>query len=229
MKEVIKEVLNIKVPILEPDSLKEATAQAGSEEKLLTRLNGYGHAHGSFGDARELIVEVVQELTKVPFLTQKVKVKKDGKEVEVTERDWDKDSDKKYVARALAATPAVTLAQVESLVQIRARGYKAKDKEGKEYEVSPLAVSFAARVPKEKGPKTLPAKYKTQALTLITTKLIPGGAAVLEKLNKWFASKGVGAFTPIAGQPLDSDANVEALGWLAKAEVESREAFGGLK
>src|SRR6266496_3496529 len=176
---------------------------------------------GTYADARELIVEIVQELTKVPFLQRATDEKdKDGKVV--MERDWDKDSDAKYVKRALAAAPQVTFDQVQGFVTKRARGYTKKDAAGNTVQVPALQVDIKVRERKPPGPKKLAQKYKDVALEFLL------GKKSLAKLNKVLAGSDIVAFEPLAGKPIDSPENVEALGWKCKAFQEAQDAFKGM-
>src|SRR6266496_3641672 len=133
---------------------------------------------GTYADARELIVEIVQELTKVPFLQRATDEKdKDGKIV--MERDWNKDSDAKYVKRALAAAPQVTFDQVQGFITKRARGYKNAAGE----QIPALQADIKVRERKPPGPKKLAQKYKDVALEFLL------GKKSLAKFNKVLAGR----------------------------------------
>lgn len=226
MKEVIKKLLGVgekqfEVPMLEYADLEEVHKHAGDNGMVLKKLNGFLHAHGTFTDGRDLIVSCLQEVSKVPFLAKDTG-KKDANGKAIMERDWDKDSDKKYVARVLTATPAV-FDQAQKLITSRARGYKYKEGD-KEIEVPAIATDIRQRPPSIKGPAKLPNKYLESAEGYIKKNLL-GKPKNIQKLNDWLAEKGVGAFTPVGA--MDSPESIRALGWLIKAEKESTPAFAG--
>jgi hypothetical protein len=213
MKEVLREINNIngrafKLPALEYENLAEMTKHA-PEADIVKRLNGYMHAHGSNGELRGLLTEVVQDLTKVPFLQKGTGEKVDGKEV--TERDMTLDSDDKYVKRALALRPEVTFDAVEAETARRARGYKTKDAEGKEVIVEPVSVDLRKREAGPKAPAKLAQKYKDQALLFLT------GKQNLDKFAAAFGKKFNGEKIELkAGVAKDSPENVELVGWTCK-------------
>lgn len=224
MKTEIRDVLgfneqSFKVPMKVYESYDEADKAAGVALAALTECNNNLLYRGTYADARELIVDVVQELTKVPFLTVPVIV--DGKPAvdsankPIVERDEDKDSDAKYVKRALAATPTVTFESVQSLITSRANGYTYTDPESKEVvTVAALAADITKKARTPKGPKTLPAKYKDTAKGILAAKNV-------DKFNKAAAKYGIAAFIA-TGKPEDET----ALGWSLKryAEAKSEEA-----
>lgn len=227
MKEVIKELLGVgdksfKVPILEYVDIEEVNKHAGDNSLVVKKLNGYLHAHGTFSDARALIVDAVKELSGIGFITKDTG-EKDAAGKPIMERDWDKDSDKKYVARVLTQKPDL-FDRVQSLVTSRARGYKYKEADGKEVEVPALATDIRQRPPSIKGPKVLPAKYKEAAEVFIKTKLV-GKPKNLKALNDWLAEKAISPFAPVG--ELTAVENIVALGWLIKAEKEATPAFSG--
>lgn len=153
MKEVIKDVLDLKVPTLVYETLDEAVA-ASNKETVLARLLDYLTFHGSNGDARSLIVDVVTEVTKEkPLETPTGKNNADGSPImQVSETDG------KFVARALALHPEDKEA-IQELVTERARGYK--DAAGEDIE--PIQVSVKAREPRSSKPKKLPGDYLATA------------------------------------------------------------------
>ncbi len=227
MKKVQAKLLGIKDRPFTVDysafsTLAEATADAGGEDNLLAKINGWSAAHGTFGDARELIVDAVLEVTKVPFLTKKEKVTRDGKEVVVESRDTTKDSDAAYVARAVAANLGM-FDQIQALVTKRAAGYSFKEGD-KEVTVAPLANSLKARVrvPGSGAKGKLAEKYKTAALLFLD------GKKDIKKFTAAVEKKGLGTFTATPGVPLNHASNVEALGWLCKAWSDAQDAFSGM-
>jgi hypothetical protein len=228
MKQVEAKLLGTKersftVPFKAFSNLAEAVADAGGEENLLAKVNGWSAAHGTFGDARELIVDCILEVTKVPFLTKKEKVTREGKEVTLEVRDTAKDSDAGYSQRALALKPDAFDA-VQALVTKRAAGYTYKGEDGKDIVVPELANSLKAkvRVPGSGKSGKLAEKYKTAALLFLD------GKKDLKKFVAALEKKGLGTFAPKAGVPANDPANVEALGWLCKSWQDAQDAFAGM-
>lgn len=211
MKEVIRDVLgfgenSFKVPMRFYESVEEADKAAGRAGATLDECNNNLAYRGSYADARELIVDIVLELTKVP-LKQKDTGEKGADGKPILEDD---EREKDYVNRALAATPAVTFDKVQSLITTRARGYKTVDPETKkEVEVAPIAVDITKKVRAPKGPKVLPVKFKETAKGILA-------ANNVAKFNKASSKYGIAAFVA-TGKPEDET----TLGWLCKAYAQA--------
>lgn len=224
MKEELKNILEFqdqpfRVPVLVYESVDEADKAAGFTGAMCKKGNDHMHLHGSAGDCRDLVVECVQEMTKVPFLTVTTKEKNDaGVEVEVTERDYDKDSDAKYVKRALALK-SVDRASLQSLIETRARGYKAKDDKGVEIVIPPIAVNIKATVRTGPKTKTLAKKFREVAMEFLS------GKKNLKKFSEVLTKQEIGTFVPVKDVPLTDEANVVALGWLCKAWSDAQDVF----
>lgn len=215
------------VSYAEFETLKEAIADAGGEEKLLARVNGWTAAHGTFGDARSLIVEATHEVTNIPFLTKKETVTKDGKETVVESRDTTKDSDAAYVARALAAQPEA-FDKIQALINERAKGYSYKDGE-ETITIEPLANSLKARVRTPgSGKSGVLAKKYIEAAKLFLIGDGKGNKKDIKKFNTALSKAGLGTFTPVAGVPLEDSKNLESLGWLCKAWADKQDMFSGM-
>lgn len=218
MKVEIKESLKVgerafKAPVLVYETLDEALKAAGSQEVVVNRLNGFLHAHGSAGDLRDLIVETLEEVSGVaPLQKDTGKKSKDGKPIMEVEKEL------AYVSRVISAKPDL-FDKVQASLDKKARGYKAKDEQGKEYEVPALQVDIKLRPPAQKGPKKLADKWKEVALAFLQ------GKKSLEKFNKALGAAGLNTFTAAEGVAKDDVKNVEALGWLCKAYQDAQDAF----
>ena len=196
-------------PANEYSTIAEMIADAGGEEKLVAKVNGFLHAHGTLGDVRSELTDIVQELTKVKFLTITKSVVKDGKTSTVEVRDNAKDSDAKYIPRALALVPTVTFDQVQTELTRRAKGYSIKDETGATVEIPPFAASCKPRAVTERKPKALPANFRDVAVNMVND------PAKLTKFQAALKKLGMEPFTPVG--ELNTEANIVALGWLAKA------------
>lgn len=215
MKEQIRDVLgyndqSFKVPMLMYESAAEADKAAGREGATVDECNNNLAYRGSYADARELIVDCVQELTKEPFL-QVDTGEKDDKGAPIMERDTDKDSDAKYVKRALAAHPEVSFEAVQNLVTKRARGWEYKDDKGQTVKIPAIAVDITKKTRTPAGPKKLAAKFSELAKGIIKAGSVP-------KFNKASSKYGIAAFTPTG----DVDKDVTTLGWLCKAYSDAK-------
>lgn len=222
MKEVLSEILEVgersfNVPVLVYENKAEMNKHA-TDDVIVERLNGYLRAHGTNSDARALVVEVVKEMSGIPFITKAVT--KDGKTIQ--ERD---ETDKKYVARAFAEKSDLSFDKVEQEVQRRARGYKYKDKDGKEVEVAAIATDLRKAEPSVKKPKTLSQRRKDQALCFLTGKPTPEGKVLkLDKFISLFAKMFKGeTFALDATVAKDDVKNVELLGWALERYDKKRE------
>ncbi|HEY5960942.1 MAG TPA: hypothetical protein VIV60_30510 [Polyangiaceae bacterium] len=210
MKQVIREVLgfgdqSFQVPMFVYESVEEADKDAGRQGAGLEEMNNNLIYRGCQADARELIVDVVQQLTKVPFLMVD-SGEKDEKGQPIMERDMDRDSDAKYVKRALTATPAVTFESVQKLVTQRANGYTYKDEEGKDVKVEAIRTDIRRKTRAPAKPKVLAQRYKNTATGILK-------ANNVAKFNKALAKFGLAQFAPTG----KLEADVVALGWLCKA------------
>jgi hypothetical protein len=209
MKEVIKELIEVgdrafQVPILEYSDMKEMQGHA-TEATIVQKLNNFLHAHGSFSDGRDLIVDVTNELTKVPYLMKKTD-KKDSKGNVIEE--W-AETAKTYVNRALTVNKKVSFDDVQKEVTRRARGYIIKDAEGKEVKIEALAVDLRKRESVAK-PRTLAQKFKDNAVEFLT------GKKSLEKFSKAFQNKFSEPLVLPNTKTLSDPLNIEALGWALK-------------
>lgn len=219
MKEVINDVLSypgeepqsFKVPMLIYESVDEADKAAGRPGATLDEANKNLLYRGTYADARELIVEIVQEMTKVPFL-QRDTGEKDDKGQPIMERDTDKDSDAKYVKRALAAV-AIPFDKLQAEITKRAKGYTYKGDDGADVTVPALAADITQRERKPKKPAVLPAKYKETAAGIIK-------AGNLAKFNKTTAKYGIAEFKPTG----DAEKDNVALGWVCKKYADAKRA-----
>lgn len=226
MKEVIKELLDdgkgnsFKVPVLEYETVDEADKAAGKVGACLQECNNNLHYRGTFADGRDLIVECTQEVTQVAFLTVEKEVEKDGKKSKVTIRDFDKDSDAKYVKRALALKPDA-FAAIQKIVEQRARGYTYKDEKGVAIQVPAIATDITVKV---RQPKVLKLAQKYKDIALLFLK----GEKDIKKFVAACAKFSIPAWTPTAGVSPTDDSNVTSLGWVLKAFQEAQDAFKGM-
>ncbi len=218
MKEVIRDVLSFnerswKVPMLIYESVAEADKAAGREGACLNECNTNLIYRGCQADARELLADIVQELTSVKPLEQPVKDKKDAKGNQIMEVV---ENEAKYVVRALSSPGCkATFEDVQAIIDKRARGYK--DKDGKEY--GPLAVDITVKV-REPRIKKLAQKFKDVALEFLS------GKKSLEKFEAAMAKAGLATkFEPVKGKKMDDPENIEKLGWMCKAFQDAQDAF----
>jgi len=216
MKETIREILDVndrsfRVPALEYVDLDEMLKHA-TKEQIVSKLNGYMHAHGSNGDARAIVVDVVNKMSGIPFKTEKKKVG----DKETTVRT---ESDAIYVRRAFAENPKLSFDLVEKEVQRQAKGYTTKDAENKEIIVAPIGVDLRKAEPSVKKPKVLAQKRKDQAVLFLTGKL---------KLDKFTAAFGKlfngETFALLPNVKNDSDEQITHLGWALDRYDRAKEA-----
>ena len=227
MKETIREILDVndrsfKVPALEYVDLDEMLKHA-TKEQIVSKLNGYMHAHGSNGDARAIVVDVVNKMSGIPFKTEKKKVG----DKETTVRT---ESDAIYVRRAFAENPKLSFDLVEKEVQRQAKGYTTKDAEGKEVIVAPIGVDLRKAEPSVKKPKVLAQKVKDEAVRFFKGEL---------KLDRFIAAYGKlfngEVFAKLPNVADTDDAQITHLGWAidrynkakeaaAKAQIEAAKA-----
>ena len=211
----IKESLKVgerafKAPVLVYENYAEILKDAGSEEKVVAKFNAWSHAHGSAGEVRDLIVDIVEEVSGVK--PNETKIKKGDKEV--TKRE----DPLPYVLRVVGAKPEL-FDKVQAVLDKKARGYEYKDEQGVVQKVGPIKVDASTRPPAQKGPKKLADKWKEVALSFIN------GTKSLDKFNKALANAGLNQFATDKTVAKDDPKNVEALGWLCKAYQDSQDAF----
>lgn len=213
MREEIRDVLgfgdqSFKVPMLLYESFTEGDKDAGKDGAMLAEANNNLAYRGCYADGRELIVDIIQELTKVPFLMTD-SGEKDDKGQPIMERDTDRDSDAKYVKRALTSVPSVTFEQVQKLITQRARGYTTPTGE----KIDPIRVDIRRRVAGPRKPKVLAQKWKDYAAGILKAKNVA-------KFNKASAQFGITAFAATG----DADKDLVSLGWLCKAYADAKAA-----
>ena len=206
MKIEVRDVLSIndesfKIPMGVYESFAEADKDANSEGAGLREMNNNLLYRGTYQEARSLIVEVVQRVTKVAPLTEDTGEKDEaGKAIlEVSEKDG------AYVARALA-TAKMTVAQLQAEVDKACKA--ANDGAG-------LRADIRARAKKPAGPKKLAEKFKTIATSFLS------GVKDIAKLNA-VLSKTLGKSFTKTG---NVDADAIALGWLCKEYADAQDAF----
>lgn len=171
-KEITFGPVKLAVPINTFDSVAEAIKQAGDESRVLAAINNDSLPVAS---AQSLIVKVVQDLTKVPFI--QVKTKNADGEV-LSSRDFSKDGNSNYVQRALKLVPGVTVAAVQAELNTR----------------STLACDLA---PKLARSVQLSKYYLGAAEALLS------GEADLPKFQSLFANAGLGTFTATGNKEQD--------------------------
>lgn len=221
MKEVIKEVLTVddkafQVPMKFYETVQEADTAAGKEGACLAECNLNLAYRGTYADAREMIVDIVNEKSGVPFI-QVDTGEKDDKGKPILERDMKNDSDAKYVRRVFALGK-LSFDDVQAEVTKRSRGWEYKDAAGNVVKVPALAVDIRATERKPTGPKKLAQKFKNAALEFITGKPCPGfvnGRNIGKFLTACKAQMGVEYVAPDTKVPT-APANIEALGWVIK-------------
>ena len=218
MKVEIKESLKVgersfKAPVLFFETYAEILKDAGSEEKVVAKFNAWCHAHGAAGEIRDLIVDIVEEVSGTkPNVAKTGKKNKAG--VELTKQE----DPLPYVLRVVGAKPEL-FDKVQAMLDKKSRGYEYKDEQGVMQKVGPLTLDASTRPPAQKGPKKLADKWKEVALAFIN------GTKSLEKFNKALAAAGLNQFTTDKTVAKDDVKNVETLGWLCKAYQDSQDAF----
>lgn len=211
MKEVIKDVLDFKVPTLIFETVDEAVVNAGGDDRakgeslVLARLNDYLVFHGTNDEARDLVTAVLEEQTKIKRKTWK---EKDGdKEVEKYEKD------SLYVPRALVEMDGtITKEALQEIINERARGYTRTKEDGTTEEVEAIAVSLKPTVRKS-GPKKLAEAYKTAASNVIAKGEDNVAAFIKDLYNKHGIS---------VERSDDSETMVKNLGWGIKELQDKR-------
>lgn len=223
MKVEIKDSLKVgerafKAPVLIYDSYAELLKDAGSEQAVLDKMNGWLHHHGSAGEVRDLITDIVEEVSGVkPTVTEK---KKGDKTVKVQENPFD------YVLRVVGAKPEL-FDKVQGVLDNKARGYEYKDEQGVVQKVGPVRVDASKRPPAQKGPKKLADKWKEVALAFINGEINPATKKPrsLANFNKALSQTGLNEYVPTEGVAKTDPKNVESLGWLCKAYQDAQDAF----
>lgn len=210
MKKEIREVLGFQTPMLTYESFEEADKAAGKPGAGLVEMNNNLLYRGTYADARSLIVDVVQELTKVDFI-MKDTGEKDEKGAPILERDTQKDSDAKYVERALAKVPTVSRDQVQAIVSKRAEGYTYTDN-GQTIVVPPLAADITQRERKPPKPPKLSEEDRAIATELLD------GKKDLKKFTSASAKYNIAPFVATKDRVKD----IEALGWLVRGYFKAK-------
>jgi hypothetical protein len=226
MKTEIKESLRVgqrvfSAPVMVYSSIEEAKTAAGGEENLLRRLNGFLHAHGTAADLRDLIREIVEEVSKVKP-TETPTGKKNAKGEPITKLE----DAQPYVARVLTKSPEL-FDTAQKLLDQRAKGYT-RDGE----QIPPLQVDASFRPPAQRGPKKLAQKWKEIALSFLRGDINPVTKKPrdIANLNKACKAVGLGGFVLSAEEAKNKldEKVVERLGWLCKAYQDSRDALEGM-
>lgn len=207
MKEVIVDCLgyndqSFKLPVLYYESFDEADKAAGKAGAMLQEGNLNLDYRGARADGRDLIVEVVQELTGVS-VKQKDTDEKDDKGQPIMEDD---ETEAKFVKRAMALKPEVTVAAVQAILDKRARGYSYKDEKGVVVQVPAIAVDITQKTRQPKKPVKLAAKYLEKAKAILAGPNLKKFLADLKKNLSvdWVASG-------------DATKDADSLGWQVKA------------
>lgn len=217
MKEVINEVLDLKVPMLYYASVAEADQAAGRADAALDECNKNLAYRGAYAEARDLICDVAEELSGIPRKTKPSLDDKGQPRKNAAGEDLFVVDEKEsiYVARVLAAG-TITKEQLQDLVAKRARGYKTADGS----DVGPIAVDITERVKAAPKPKKLPDTLKSAAKQLL-------GKHDDAKINKT-----LGKFLPaekaVFVRTNDEAKDVETLGWLIREYQAAKLAAGEL-
>lgn len=226
MKQIVSELLaigekNFKVPVLTYETIAEAEADGGPGS-VLKECNSNLLARGAFADARDMIVEATEYVTKVAPLTVEIEKEVEGKKVKATIRD-PKETELKYVKRALAGAPDGSMEKIQEIVTALALGQKVFNDEGKLTDVpkadqKPLRVDIRVKTRTPKAVK-LAEKWKLAARQFLAA------PARLANFNKHLTAKNLGAFTPTG----DAAADETALGWKCKAWADAQDPFASVK
>lgn len=208
-------------PVLEFATIDEAHASSGGPDSTLKKVNAWSHAHGTRGEARGIIDDILVEISGIA--PKSAALVKDGKPVLVDGKPAMERTEKEeeYAKRCLATTPAL-FEKLQAEVTRRCNGYKVKGDDGKEVEIAPLATSMAVRVSTGPKAKKLAQKYLDAALLFLT------GKKNLDKLNKAMVAAGVSAFKVLPDVAKDGVENQTALGWLIKAWQDSQDITAGM-
>jgi len=215
MKEVIRDVLDLKVPMLIYETVDEGDKAAGRVGAVLDECNTNLMYRGANADARDLIVTVAMEVTKLELKTKTVK--KADKEVQVPD-----ETEQEFVERALASGK-LTKDVLQTEVERRARNGWSYQDDGATVTVPPIAVDIKGRERKPTRPPKLAQEFKTAAESLLgqyddvkinTTlkKYLPAEKAVFKR----------------GTTPADKEKNVEGLGWLIRDYQKAKLAQGVL-
>ncbi len=213
MKEEIRDVLRWKVPMLVYESVEEADTAAGEVGAVLKEALNNLLYRGTYNDARELIQEIVIELTGIEP-EQKPTGKNDEKGNPILEVS---ETEKKFVDRALAQAAKdgkpITDAQVQEIIDQRARGYDVTDAAGKVTHVPALAADITHTVRQAPKVRKLPDTYLATATGIFDK----GNSADLVKLVK----KDLNEDLVLTG---DKAKDVLLMGWALKRHMEWRQA-----
>lgn len=212
MKEEVRDVLDWKVPMLVYETVDEGDKAAGKEGAVLAEANNNLLYRGTYNDARELIQDIVEELTGVEPLRGPTG-KKDTSGADITEVT---ESEKKYTARALAQAAAdgkvVSKEQIQKLIDDRARGYTFTNDKGEKIEVPALAADISHRVRTAPKPKKLSAEFLATAQSALSA----GKQNALIALFK----RDLGEDVVLTG---DTAKDAETLGWALKRHISWRQ------
>lgn len=207
-------------PALEFATLDEAHASSGSPDNTLKKLIAWCHAHGTRGEARGIIDDILVDISGIK--PKEAQVQKDGKPLladgkPVMERT---EKEEEYARRVMAAKPEL-FDKLQAELNRRCAGCTEKV-DGKDVVVPPLATSLKARVSTGPKAKKLSQKYLDAALLFLT------GKKNLDKLQKAFKASGVDQFVPVEGAAKDGPENQQRLGALFKAWTEAQDLTAGM-
>lgn len=202
-----------KVPMLTYESVEEADTAAGKEGACLAEANKNLLYRGAYNDAREMIVDIVSELTGlVPEIEDSGKKDDKGQPIMVIS-----ETDNKYVDRALAQAAKdghpISDADLQAEIDRRARGYTVKDDKGVEVQVPPISVSIKHTVRQAPKAKKLPANFVVTATGIVeANKTEPFIALVKKDLGEDLVLTG------------EKDKDIQIVGWALKRHMEWRQS-----
>lgn len=206
MKEVTVDTLSngeftFKASILYYESVEEGDA-VGGEGSMLREANLNLDYRGARQDVRDILVEVVQDLTGIkPIETDTGEKDDKGQPIlEVTEKDG------KFIVRAITSS-GISNDVVQAELTRRCKGYKAEDGT----DIAALAVDVRKRVRQAPKSKKLAQEYLDTA-----AKLLAGPN--MSKLNDKLQSSIGKQFTPTG----DSAADAKGLGTLLKEYTDHK-------
>lgn len=199
---------SFKVPMQVYATVEEADTAAGKVGAALAECNNNLLYRGTYADARELIVEIVTELTG-ETVAQKDSGEKDDKGQPVM---VDAESDKVFVRRMLANNPTL-FEQVQTVLNDRANGYS-KVVDGKTVTFPALAADITQRERKPRKPAKLAAKYLETAKAFLTKAVNPATGKPRD-IKKFLeaAHKALKVEWTATG---DAAKDAESLGWICK-------------
>ncbi len=199
---------SFKVPMQVYASVEEGDTAAGRVGAVLAEANNNLLYRGTYADARELICEIVTELTG-ETVAQKDSGQKneDGTPIMV-----DAESDKVFVRRVLANNPSL-FDKVQAVLTERADGYS-KAVDGKITFFPALAADITQRERKPRKPVKLAAKYADTAKAFLTKAINPatGKPRDIHKFLDAVKKSLKVEWTPTG----DAAKDIESLGWVCK-------------